>query len=166
MMRAPLADARWIEPEDYHITLRFFGVIENHLARSLDEQLDQLAFEPFTVRLQGLDQFGGDKPRSIFASVENAPQLIALQGLHERIAWQLGLPGEKRKFAPHVTLARLRKSSSAQIAEFLGVNGYFPPLQFEARSFCLFSSRGLEGGGPYRLESEYPAEGEEMDELE
>lgn len=167
MMRAPLPDARWIDAEDYHITLRFFGVVENHVARALDEQLAVLDGEPFAVVLKGLEHFGGDKPRSIFASVEHSPALEALQLRNENCARQLGISEERRKFSPHVTLARLRKSSRASIAEYLSMHGYFPPVTFTANSFALYSSKGLEGGGPYRMEAEYPlGAGDDADEWE
>ena len=161
LMRAPLADARWIETDDYHITLRFFGVMENHVARALDEQLSMLDGAPFEIVLNGLDQFGGDKPRSIFASVESSQALETLQFQNERCARQLGISEERRKFSPHVTLARLRKSSSASVAEFLSMQGYFPPMKFTAKTFALFSAKGLEGGGPYRIEAEYRLDGGE-----
>ena len=48
-LRGGLNGARWITPDHYHITLRFFGDIDTKLARELDQVLAQSLHEPFTV---------------------------------------------------------------------------------------------------------------------
>jgi 2'-5' RNA ligase len=68
----------------------------------------------------------------------------------------VGLEPEGRKFTPHVTLARLRDSSSRDVADYLSTRGSFAPPPFEVSRFVLFSSRASVGGGPYVVEAEYP----------
>ncbi len=154
-MRGSLGNARWIEPEDYHITLRFAGVIDLHLAAELDHELAQIQRAPFMLAIQGLDQFGGDKPRSLFARVKPSDELSGLQAQVDRCAARAGIEAEKRKFVPHVTLARFNHVPNVAVAEFLSVRGYFEALEFRVDCFGLFSTNGLKGGGPYRLEREY-----------
>ena len=60
------------------------------------------------MTLEGLDVFGGDKPRAIVAKAQPSPPLVELQAEQERLIRRIGMPPEPRKFTPHVTLARLR----------------------------------------------------------
>ena len=69
---------------------------------------------------------------------------------------RIGLEPEGRKYTPHVTLARLRDSSSRQVAEYLAARGYFRTSPFRVSRFVLFSSRASVGGGPYVVEASYP----------
>ena len=75
---------------------------------------------------------------------------------HERLLQRLGLAPEGRKYTPHVTVARLRDSSSHQVAEYLSARGHFRSASFSVSRFVLFSSRSSVGGGPYVVEAEYP----------
>lgn len=154
-LRGGLDDARWIDMDDYHITLRFFGNVDFDTAAEIDAQLAAIACGSLSVTIQGLDQFGGAKPRSVFARVVPNEALNLLYLQNERCARRMGLESEARKFTPHVTIARLKSASSTAVAAYLSLRGYFPPLIFEVNSFALFSSRGTAGGGPYRLENEY-----------
>jgi RNA 2',3'-cyclic 3'-phosphodiesterase len=69
---------------------------------------------------------------------------------------RVGLDPEGRKFTPHVTLARLRDSSSREVAEYLSTRAAFRSPPFPASRFVLFSSRASVGGGPYVIEAAYP----------
>jgi 2'-5' RNA ligase len=81
---------------------------------------------------------------------------MELQAEHERLLQRLGLEPEGRKYTPHVTLARLRDSSSHQVAEYLSARGHYRSAPFEVSRFVLFSSRASVGGGPYVVEADYP----------
>ena len=104
LLSGGLRNARWIERGDYHITLRFIGDIEDRLADEVADALGRIHRDPIEIRLGGLDAFGKDKPHSIFARVEPTPELAELQAEQERIIQRLGLPAERRKFTPHMTL--------------------------------------------------------------
>jgi 2'-5' RNA ligase len=154
--RGGLVGARWIEPADYHITLRFLGDVDRRTANEVDAYLGDLGSYPFEVTLDALDSFGGDKPRAVFARVQPSPKLMELQGDLERMLRRLGLPAEPRKFVPHVTLARLRDTSPVDVAHFLSMHPIVRPLSFTARRLALMSSRDSVGGGPYVMEAAYP----------
>lgn len=163
-LRGGLPGARWAQPQDYHITLRFLGDIDGRTARDFEEELADTRVEPLTISLIGLDAFGGAKPHSIYAQVANSRALSDLQEEHERAARRVGLPPEKRKFTPHVTLARLRQSSVLDVADFLSMRGGFPSLKFTPERFVVFSAREQTGGGPYVVEAAYPMFAEQMDD--
>jgi RNA 2',3'-cyclic 3'-phosphodiesterase len=155
-LRGGLPGARWIEPSDYHITLRFIGDIGNRTARDIDGLLADVNRRPLPLRIAGLGSFGGDKPHSVFASVESTRELAELQSEVDRLVRACGVAPDKRKFQPHVTLARLKGASSFDVADYLASRGWFPAQAFTADRFALFSSRDSVGGGPYMVETTYP----------
>ncbi len=155
MMRGGLSGARWIDVENYHLTLRFIGDIDDALALEVDAVLGQIRRKPFTVTLEGLDHFGGDKPRAIIAKAQASAALLELQAEQERLVRRIGLPPGPRRFTPHVTLARLRSPSVLAVADYLGTRGFLS-RRFQAGRFVLFSSRDSIGGGPYVVEAAYP----------
>ncbi len=156
MIRGGLQGARWIDPENYHVTLRFLGDIDDRTARDVHELLFGVRPRRIRMKIEGLSVFGGDRPRALIATVAPTPELAELQAEHERIVRRAGLPPEGRKFLPHVTLARLRSSSAQSVAHFLSDYGHFRPMSFDPDRFVLYSSRDSVGGGPYVVEEAYP----------
>jgi RNA 2',3'-cyclic 3'-phosphodiesterase len=156
MLRGGLPGARWIDPENYHLTLRFIGDIDDGVARDIAFMLGDVERAPFELRLEGLASFGGRKPRAVFAAVGANAALHDLQAEHERLMRRVGLEPEGRKYSPHVTLARLRDSSARQVADYLGSRGSFRSPPFQVTRFVLYSSRASVGGGPYVVEAAYP----------
>jgi 2'-5' RNA ligase len=151
-----LPGARWIYPENYHLTLRFIGDVDGAVARDFIESLGEIVAAPFDLRLEGLGSFGGYKPRAIWAGVAPSSPLGSLQRATDRAAREAGLPPEPRNYMPHVTLARLRGSRAEAVAGYLERNGLSQP--FPVSRFVLFSSRNSIGGGPYVVEAAYPLE--------
>lgn len=156
MLRGGLPGARWIDPENYHLTLRFIGDVDDALAREIASLLGRVRRSGFELRFEGLSSFGGRKPRAVVASVKPLPSVMELQAEHERLMQRVGLQPEGRKFTPHVTLARLRDSSSWEVAEYLSARAGYRSPPFEVSRFVLFSSRASVGGGPYVVEAAYP----------
>lgn len=155
--RGGVPGARWVEPADYHVTLRFLGDLDGATARDLYDALGEgRPREPFPVTLDALASFGGDRPRTVYAGVAPNRDLLDLQAEQERIVRRLGIPPETRKFTPHVTLARLRGASALDVGAYIAAHGRFEPLTFLAERFVLFSSRASLGGGPYLAEAAYP----------
>jgi 2'-5' RNA ligase len=159
LLRGGIHGARWIDPENYHLTLRFIGDIDDRTAGEVADMLDLVERPSFTVTLTGLNQFGGKKPRAIFGAVQPSAALMELQAEHERMMQRIGLAAEGRRFTPHVTLARLRDASVLEVADYLSTRGGFPALQFPVSRFVLYSSRASQGGGPYVVEADYPLRG-------
>jgi len=156
MLRGGLPGARWIDPENYHLTLRFIGDVDDTVAREVAWLLGKVSRPPLELRFDGLSSFGGRRPRAVVAALAQTPALMELQAEHERLMQRVGLEPEGRKFTPHVTLARLRDSSSRQVADYLATRPFLEPLPFRVSRFVLFSSRASVGGGPYVVEAAYP----------
>lgn len=156
--RGGLPGARWIEPPDYHVTLRFLGDVPGDRAEDFLEALAEARPRPpLAILLDGLSVFGGDKPRAILASVAGSAELDDLHAEQERIARRVGAEPERRRFTPHVTLARLNRSASPEaVAMYLSQAGLFEPLRFTADAVTVFSARESTGGGPYVAEAVFP----------
>src|SRR5260370_9982007 len=92
MLRGGLFGARWIDSENYHITLRFIGDIDNATASEVASSLDEIRRPPFSVTIEGLSFFGGAKPRAIVAKAQPAQPLVQLQAGQERLMRRLGIP--------------------------------------------------------------------------
>jgi RNA 2',3'-cyclic 3'-phosphodiesterase len=91
LLRGGLPGARWIDPENYHLTLRFIGDVDEVLAREVAYLLTGIRRPAFRVQLDGLDSFGGHKPRAVVAPAQPVRELIELQAEHERLMQRVGL---------------------------------------------------------------------------
>jgi 2'-5' RNA ligase len=156
LLRGGLPGARWIDPENYHLTLRFIGDVDDDVAQEVASVLGRVRRKGFELRLDGLSSFGSKKPRAVVAAVAPQPAVMELQADQERLMQRVGLEPEGRKYKPHVTLARLRDSSSWEVAEYLSARAAFRSSPFPVSRFVLFSSRASVGGGPYVVEAAYP----------
>jgi 2'-5' RNA ligase len=159
LLRGGLPGARWIDVENYHLTLRFIGDVEGHVADEIANALDRVRRPPFSLTLSGVGAFGSKKPHAIWAGVTASPDLNALQAEIERICQRIGVPSDPRKFVPHVTLARLKNASDGDVARYLSARGNFATLPFKVTRFVLMSSRDSVGGGPYIVEEAWPLSG-------
>lgn len=155
----PLAGARWIEPEDMHLTLRFAGDIDNPTADEFHAALSSIDEPAFELRLSGFGAFGGQQPRTLWAGVVENPWLEGLARANERAARSAGLPPDKHGFKAHVTLARLRGTRPESVARVLEQLGAFKSAPFQVETFALFSSRPKVGGGPYVIEDTFELRG-------
>lgn len=153
-----LKKARWIEPNDYHITLRFFGDIDERQAQDIADHFSAIRKPPFDVELRDIRIFGGDNPRTLYASVLPNPRLSALQSALEQMAQRAGCKPEMRKFTPHVTIARVKRVSRDALADWLSAYGEFHHPAFKIERFAIFSAQPSKGGGPYLVEEAFPLE--------
>jgi len=155
-LRGGLPGARWIDPGNYHLTLRFIGDVDDMTAHEVASLLGRVKRGAFELHMEGLTSFGGRKPRAVVANVSPAQALLDVQAEQERLMQRIGLEPEGRKYTPHVTLARLRESSSRDVAEYLAARGFFRTSRFRVSRFVLFSSRNSVGGGPDVVVASYP----------
>jgi 2'-5' RNA ligase len=156
LLRGGVVGARWVEADDYHITLRFIGDVDGGVARDIVETLDDTRRPKVLVRFEGLSWFGGDKPRALVVKVKPERALMDLQAEQERRLRRIGVEPETRKYTPHVTLAYLRGVGQASVASYLAARGALFAESFTAERFVLYSARDGSGGGPYVVEAAYP----------
>ncbi|NHK29136.1 RNA 2',3'-cyclic phosphodiesterase [Parvularcula flava] len=155
LTRGGLENARWIDPSDYHVTLRFIGDVDNARADRLAEALEMVEAESFTARTESYGCFGGDKPRIVHLGLHADPELVVLQQKVEFACRAAGFEPEGRKFTPHITIARMRRKGPEDIAHWLSSRMPPIPQTFRVENFSLYVAR-TGGGGPYHPIVEYP----------
>jgi 2'-5' RNA ligase len=152
-----LPGAHWMEPETYHLTLRFIGDAGRPEAEELDAMLALIEMPGFALALSGIDYFGtASRPRVIWAGVDPSLPLHQLSRKVHRAARQAELPRESRAFTPHVTIARLHDTSLVEAMAFIGQKALFRARPFTVDRFTLFESRPGNGGPAYIPMAEYP----------
>lgn len=155
LMRGGLPGARWIDVENYHLTLRFIGDVDGRTADDLVHALDRIRFPAFTLGLASVGSFGAKKPHAIWAGTTPCPELFALQGEVAKACNRIQVPPDPRKFAPHVTVARLKGATDGATANWLSARGNFATPPFKVSRFVLMSSKDSVGGGPYVIEEAF-----------
>lgn len=148
--------ARWVAPENYHLTLRFIGEMPGYRAEEIDQALAGLKARGFALTLAGVGTFSkGGRGVSLWVGVERNPSLDHLQSKIETALQRCGLEPERRRFAPHVTLARLDNAPEAKLAGFVQANNLFRSQPVPVEHFTLFSSRLGKDQAVYTPEVEY-----------
>ena len=149
---AGVPEARWVDPGNFHLTLRFIGEVDEGLASDIDAALLRVEQSRFRVTLVGVGQFG---TRMLWVGVEKSPPLLQLQGKIENALQRLGLPPEGRRFTPHVSLARLRPPLGPKLQAFLAEHALFRASPFEVKEFALVASYLSKSGSIYEDQAEY-----------
>ena len=151
--------AKWRPRENLHLTLRFFGEVQEPLAEEIDSALDEVANRSarFELQLKSAGAFGKSDPHTLWIGVAPSAALEKLAADCERAARRVGLKAEARKFAAHVTVASILATDIARVRSFEQRLGLFESRPFEVESFELYSS-WVRKGAPslYRLEADYP----------
>ena len=152
-----LPGARWRPSEALHITLRFFGELDEPVAEDLAGELVRAHEPPFELSLEGVGAFGeGHQLRAVWAGVADSEPLNILAGRCEAAARRVGLPAEGRPYRPHVTLAYLRRPDPARVGAWIAGHKLLQSPPFRVDRFGLYSSWLGADGSTYQLQREYP----------
>jgi 2'-5' RNA ligase len=151
-----LADAQWRSADAFHVTLRFFGEIDEQRADGLDAALGAIRQTRFEIGLAGVGVFDEDERRSaLWAGVAPSDSLNRLAAKCESAARRTGLKAELRSYRPHVTLAYLSGRPGPRIAAWIAEHNLLRSPTWSVTRFGLYSSRLGRGGSRYTLEREY-----------
>lgn len=155
------ADVKWVEEDNFHLTLYFIGEVKPTLAAKVKEELAFAAtgMPFFRFTLKGVGAFPNlTQPRVLWVGVSEGQELWRL---HQRVSQQLnrllGTPAPSPDFAPHVTLGRVRSPRRLPaLAKLLDEHReeYFG--RQEVKSFSLMESRLRREGPVYTRLSVYP----------
>jgi len=140
-LRDEAVPGRWTRSEQYHLTLRFIGEVDEEHAAEIEHALTDVHAGAFSLRGRGLGVFPSmRKPRVVFAALDPAPALMDLQDKIEQTCRTLGLDAEKKPFRPHVTLARLRRANPRTVRAFLRTHESFTLAPFPVAHYVLYES--------------------------
>lgn len=121
-LRISHADVRWVNPENIHLTLKFFGNIDESRIDPIVQSLEGpfQTSSPFSLSIRGMGSFPHlKKPRVIWMGLkEGKKDLVALQRQIDGELKKIGFKPEERDFHPHLTLGRAK--SNRGIDELIG----------------------------------------------
>jgi RNA 2',3'-cyclic 3'-phosphodiesterase len=148
--------ARWVPPENFHLTLRFIGEVDGGDAEDIYHALMQVRPPRFDLTLSGVGHFGsGTEVRSLWVGIERNPELLALRDRVDSALARAGVERDGRRYTPHVTLGRLRDTPLPRVSAFLSHHALFRAGPIPVEHFTLFSSF-QQGTGPiYTPEADY-----------
>ena len=152
-----LPGVRWVPPENYHVTLRFIGELPKWRAEEIDEALSNLRAPGFTLQLAGVGAFSkAGRVTSLWVGAERTPAFEHLQQKIETALHRTGLDRDRRRFSPHVILARLDGAPEAKVAAWVQSHNLFRSEPIAIEHFTLFSSRLGKEQAAYEPEVDYP----------
>jgi 2'-5' RNA ligase len=136
-----LKGAKWMSEEQMHLNLRFIGEVDGAVFRDIKESLATVESEPIELQLGGIGYFPPRRrPEILWVGVDKNGGLEQLHNRVESAVVRAGVEPEGRKFAPHVTLARLKTTPEEHVARYITENGLFRIPEFTVDSFHLYSS--------------------------
>jgi len=153
LMCTGVPEARWVDPGNYHLTLRFIGEVDEGVAGDIDAALLRIQAPRFPLTLAGVGQFG---TRMLWVGVEKSQALLQLQGKVENALQRAGIPPEGRRYSPHVSLARLRQPMGPKVPAFVAEHALFRAPPFDVDHFSLVASYLTKNGAIYEDQADYP----------
>lgn len=151
-----LADARWQDAEQLHLTLTFLGDVPQPAADDLLLALARVPVQPFALTLSGVGHFEHKgRARALWAGVAPNAPLTALQARVAQACATAGFPPESRRFLPHVTLARLGGRLPG-VPDWLAAHALLSAPPFTVDSFTLFASTLSPVGSHYTPVEHFP----------
>ena len=149
--------AKWVPKDQMHFTIRFIGEVDHAGYHAVSGGLSDVIASRFTIAMKGVGYFPPrNKPKVLWAGLEKNEALMNLRRSIEGALQQAGIEPEERKFAAHVTLARLSPNTPVRaIADFLSANGLFSEQSIPVDEFHLYSSVLTSDGAIHRKEATY-----------
>ncbi|MGW8194771.1 MAG: RNA 2',3'-cyclic phosphodiesterase [Desulforhopalus sp.] len=156
-MGGSIPQARAVAEDQLHLTLKFIGEIEYSRFLDIREALAGIDLPQFPLYLKGVGTFPPrGTPRVLWVGAEPANNITILRNSIERTLAEIGIARSKKKFTPHITIARLKDSPVRQLQQFLAGNAFLKTAEFTIVSFNLYSSKLTPKGAVHTLEAAYP----------
>jgi len=99
--------------------------------------------------------FGGKHPHALWVGVEANDALLHLQRKIESALQRIGLKADGRKYTPHVSLAKLKRTQNGHVLDYLTDHALYASEPFAVGGFILYSSLLTANGSQYRAEKAY-----------
>ena len=148
--------AKWLPPANYHMTLRFIGEIQSWQAQDVDHALAAIRARPFEISLHGLGTFEkAGRLQALWVGIERSAVLTHLQNKVENALQRADIAPERKRFAPHVTLARVDRAPPDKVIGFVQAHNLFRAPPITIKHFSLFSSQLGKEHSVYTQEADY-----------
>ena len=146
-----IPSARWIPPENLHLTLHFFGGIGQETLEKIKVSVLSVkgCKRPFLVEVKGLGAFPGrHRPRVLWLDLEPKDQLRQLHQDCNKALLRAGVATESRPYSPHLTIGRLRQQKT-DLTDLFNTVGHQRIGQLPINELILFKSRLKPGGAEH-----------------
>ena len=151
-----ISGARWQSDDQLHLTLRFIGEVDRHLAGDIHAALGGVHHAPFDLALNGIGCFDRRGfPDAVWAGVAPQEQIRALHKKVDAALLRVGVPADERAFLPHITIARMGRRAGP-IGSLLEEAGGLTSPPFTVASFALFESDLTHEAAVYSIVERYP----------
>jgi RNA 2',3'-cyclic 3'-phosphodiesterase len=152
-LQTAAGDLKWVEPENLHWTLQFFGDVDELEIPALCSTVSAAVaeVEAFDLEARGAGAFpSADRPRTLWLGAGTGAQaMIALHASIQKKLDRLGYRSEQRRFVPHITLGRAgRKGTPRSLVRELSALAEFDAGSMRVEEVTVYASR-LEPGGPH-----------------
>lgn len=151
-LQGGIPGANWVDPENYHITLKFIGEVDEITKEDIAESLDDLSFPTFQINLQGIDIFSrGNDPHHLWVKPNPEEPLLKLNSkIENHLQNYLNLKKDTHKFTPHLTIAKLKNSNLNKVGQFIQWHNLFKSITFDITEYTLFQSLLTPKGAVYK----------------
>lgn len=143
-LQAALPVGRPVPEDNLHLTLAFLDDQDEATLEALHDELERLSAPAFDLSPRGVDLFGGNRPKLLYAGIAPSP---ALTDLHRRVQGAVrrsGITLRRERYHPHITLARFgagaRGGDAAQLYRFVAEHAGFRGPELPVRGFGLYRS--------------------------
>jgi len=151
-----ISGARWQNDDQIHLTLRFIGEVDRHQAGDIHAALGGIHHPRFEIALSGLGTFDRrGQPETVWAGVAPHDRLRTLHKKVDQAIARVGIAPEQRAYTPHITLARLKRSSGS-VRNLLEQSGGLNSPLFAVDGFALYESKLTPEGAVYSAVERYP----------
>ena len=148
--------ARWQDEDQLHLTLRFVGEVDRHQADDIAAALGTIRHPPFEIAVSGIGSFDRrGQPVTLWVGVSPHEPLKSLHKKVDQAVRRAGVEPDRRAYMPHITLARLNRSTGP-IAPLLESAGGLSSPPFTGNSFRLYESQLSPQGATYSVVERYP----------
>jgi 2'-5' RNA ligase len=148
-------NARWQDDDQLHLTLRFIGEVDRHRAEDVAAALGSIRHPPFEIAVDSVGTFAKRGKGALWAGLSPHAELKSLHKKVDQACLRVGIEPDGRAYHPHITIARLARSTGPVepfIERWAGVSS--PP--FTVDSIALYESRLGSEGASYTIVERYP----------
>jgi len=156
-LRAGHPELRWSERAGWHVTLQFYGMVDEARERLLRARLRSVEAGVLEVAVKGMGTF--ERAGVLWAGVVRSEELVELQSKVVAVGVECGFAPEDRPYRPHVTLARRKGRNGKWKLKKGGMDTVQELGRFVASEFVLYESVAGPGGSRYEVIDRYALRG-------